>query len=182
MGPDHATRLADAFEAHVGALLLYARQLLPGGGQAAAGAAAAEDVVQEAFVALLGQPAMPASPKAWLFAAVRNAAASALRQSSRRRRREQAVAEAHVEWFEPEAPPGDLIDARAARAALESLPEPQREVVVLRIWGGLTLAEAAAATGMPVSTVHDHYRRALAAVRKVLEERRCPTATRCATR
>jgi RNA polymerase sigma-70 factor (ECF subfamily) len=164
MGSDGAARLALCFDAHAAQLALYARQWLSGG--------AAEDVVQEVFLKLLALSRPPVSVKAWLFKAVRNAAISELRSQRRRRKREQSVAEGRREWFE--AAGGELIDARAAQEALEMLVEIQREVVVLRIWGGLTLAETAETVGLPLSTVYDHYRSALSAVRRVMEKRTCP--------
>jgi DNA-directed RNA polymerase specialized sigma24 family protein len=39
---------------------------------------------------------------------------------------------------------------------LAGLPEPQREVIVLRIWSGATFEEIAAVTGMALSTCHHH--------------------------
>jgi DNA-directed RNA polymerase specialized sigma24 family protein len=77
------------------------------------------------------------------------------------------VARDRPEWFQ--ANPGDLIDARAAQEALAGLPEMQREIVVLRIWGRMTLHEVADVVRLPVSTVHDHYRAGLAAARKTME-------------
>ena len=164
MGSDGAARLALYFDAHAAQLTLYARQWLSTG--------AAEDVVQEVFLKLLALPQPPTSPKAWLFKAVRNAALSELRSERRRRKREQSVGEMRHEWFD--AASSELIDAAAAQEALETLPEAQREVVVLRIWGGLTLAETAETVGLPLSTVYDHYRSALSALRRVMEKRSCP--------
>ena len=70
-------------------------------------------------------------------------------------------------WFEdrPEA----LIDGATAEATLASLPDEDREIVVLRIWGGMTLQEIAETVGSPVSTVFHHYRAGLAAIRRRLE-------------
>ena len=105
--------------------------------------------------------------KAWLFRATRNAAIGAARSLWRRGRRERAVARSRGEWFDPR--PEDPIDAAAAQEALESLPAAQREIVLLRLWSGLTLVEIADVTGAPTSTVHDHYRKGIAGVRQVLE-------------
>jgi RNA polymerase sigma-70 factor (ECF subfamily) len=156
IGPE---QLAAWFDALAAPLKLYARQWLD--------AAAAEDVVQEAFLSLMAQNLPPANLRAWLFRAVRNGAVSAVRSRVRRSRREQQVAAERGGYFEPS--PADLIDARAAQEAMEGLPQPQREVVVLRLWGQLTLAEIAGLVGSPISTVHDQYRAALARIRKQLE-------------
>jgi RNA polymerase sigma-70 factor (ECF subfamily) len=163
---DPAT-LGDWFDAYGAALVLYARQWLDRG--------AAEDVVQEVFVRLVAQPGeRPANPRAWLYRATRNAAIGAARSLWRRGRRERDVAREHSEWFQPR--PEDPIDARAAQAALESLPAAQREIILLRLWSGMTLAEISNVTGAPLSTVHDHYRKGLAGVRGVMESRSLPCA------
>ena len=51
----------------------------------------------------------------------------------------------------------------------------ERELVVLRIWGGLSFAQIARLTGSSVSTVFDRYRHALTLVRARLENSRCDT-------
>lgn len=66
IGPEFLGRL---FDAHAAALVLYARQWCAG--------AEAEDVVQEAFLSLSQQPALPEHVAAWLHRVVRNAAISA---------------------------------------------------------------------------------------------------------
>lgn len=153
------SKLGSWYAAYAPALVLYARQW--------AGPAAAEDVVHEAFVGLLSQRNEPAHPKAWLFRAVRNAAASHHRSSKRRGRREREAGGARPEWFCPR--PEDLVDAAAAQNALAALPIEQREVVVMRIWGQMTLAEIADVTSSPLSSVYDRYKAALAAVRQKME-------------
>ena len=160
--------VADMFEAHGPALLLYARQWVD--------AAAAEDVVQRVFVRLLASGRLPADARTWLFRCVRNEAISAWRSDRRRGRRERTAAEtaggeAGAAWFVPR--PENRIDAAAAQAALAALPDEQREIVTLRIWSGLTLAEIGRVTGLPVSTVHHHYKAALKVLRNRLESP-CP--------
>lgn len=151
--------LGRCFDAHAAALALYARQLLD--------PALAEDVVQDVFLRLMEQAHPPQNVKAWLFRSVRNAAISHVRSQRRRRQREQEIAAGHREWFESNAEA--LIDAEAAQQALAKLPVEQREIIVLRIWAGMTLAEAGQTMGMPVSSVHELYRAALAALRCQLE-------------
>ena len=167
MKPPADDTVAEMFAGHARALLLYARQWVD--------ADAAEDVVQRVFVRLLAGRRLPAEPRTWLFRCVRNEAVSAWRSETRRGRRERsAAAAAAAPWFVPR--PGDRIDAGAAQAALAALPPRQREVVTLRIWSGLTLAETAAVTGMPVSSVHAEYHAALAALRQRLESSPCKKA------
>jgi RNA polymerase sigma-70 factor (ECF subfamily) len=151
--------IAQIYAAHARALLLYARQWV--------GDAAAEDVVQRVFLRLLASGRMPAEPRTWLFRCVRNEAISASRADRRRDRRERSMASDAASWFVPR--PEDRIDANIAQDVLQALPSIQREVVTLRIWSGLTLAEIAAITDMAISSVHNHYRAALDAMRKRLE-------------
>jgi RNA polymerase sigma factor (sigma-70 family) len=146
-----------AFGQHGPALLLYARQWLD--------AAAAEDAVQRVFVRLITAGRLPTDLRPWLFRCVRNEAISMARSSRRRVRREAAVEPAPVFLTDAD----NQLDAAAAGRALATLPPSQREVVVLRIWSGLTLAEIAGITGLATSTLHDHYRAALAALRRQLE-------------
>jgi RNA polymerase sigma-70 factor (ECF subfamily) len=163
--------LAAWFEAHAAGLGLYAQQWLND-------RAAAEDVVQDVFLRLAAQRRPPPNVRAWLYASVRNAAVDAARSASRRKRREEAVGAAGPGWFEPA--PGDAIDAAAVQRALAHLPPRQREVVTLRAWSGMTLAEVSQVTGMPVSSVHDEYRRGLDALRRVMEKP-CTTTKTAAT-
>ncbi len=54
-------------------------------------------------------------------------------------------------------------------AALRSLPDRQREVVVLRFYGDLSEAQIATAMGITRGAVKSHTSRAMAALRSVLE-------------
>ena len=153
VSPETLTRL---FNAHGGALVLYARQWC----------ATPEDVVQEAFLLLARQSATPENAAGWLYRVVRNGAISALRSAGRRRRRETAVAHHGEPWFHPAE--DSRLDAVAAAQALERLPLAEREVVVARIWGGLSFEEIAGLTGTATSTVHRRYQAGLAALRERL--------------
>ena len=112
--PELLGRLLDE---HGAALVLYAQQWCE----------TPEDVVQEAFLALVRQAALPENLVAWLYRVVRNEALSASRSSGRRARREAAAAHAGEPWFEPRE--GERLDAAAATRALERLPIDQREII-----------------------------------------------------
>jgi RNA polymerase sigma-70 factor, ECF subfamily len=58
------------------------------------------------------------------------------------------------------------------RAALGTLPEPQREAVVLAYWGGLTADEIARRSGVPLGTAKSRVRLGLQRMRAELERRR----------
>jgi DNA-directed RNA polymerase specialized sigma24 family protein len=150
-----ARRLAELIDAHAPALVLYARQWC----------AAPEDVVQEAFCKLASARSWPDDPQAWLFRVVRNAAIDAGRSDHRRVRREASVARP-VRWF---VEPGiDGLDAAFAVAALESLPCEQREVIVARLWGGMTFEQFAAIAGCSASSAHRRFEAGLDALREKL--------------
>jgi len=159
MGQIEPSQLSRWFDACGPGLVLYARQWLPVG--------SAEDVVQDVFVRLASQRASPANVKAWLFRSVRNAAISRLRSRKRRASRERHAAAAQPGWFEQR--PDELIDPTAAQEAVASLPDEQREVIVLRIWCGMTLQEIAGIVVQPVSTLFSRYQAGLSAVRRSLE-------------
>lgn len=161
MPPMDPQRLAAEFDAHGAVLVLYARQWLD--------AAAAEDVVQDAFIGLAQQRVAPDSPRAWLLRVVRNACLNQARAARRRRTHEQGRSVAgRAAWFDSRV--DDLIDADLARRAVAALPAAQRELLVLRIWGELTLQEIGALLDEPVSTLWGRYHTALQALRRQLEQ------------
>lgn len=152
------------FDEHAPRLALYARQWLPE-------RADAEDAVQAGFVKFWrSRPEPAAADLPLLYAAVRSAALDLVKTGSRRRAREgRAAAAAPAAWWA-----ADSLVAReraaAVQAAVEALPAEQREAVVLRLWGGLTFAEAARAVGGNINTMASRYRTALATLRMSLEE------------
>jgi DNA-directed RNA polymerase specialized sigma24 family protein len=62
----------------------------------------------------------------------------------------------------------DALDASAAAAALERLSVDEREVIVARIWGGLTFEQIAVVTGISSSSAHRLYIAGLTALRERL--------------
>jgi RNA polymerase sigma-70 factor (ECF subfamily) len=152
MGPDELGRLLDR---HAPALVLYARQWC----------AAPEDVVQEAFLKFVGQKEPPRDAVAWLYRVVRNAALTAAR-SERRRRHHESVAGERAPWFTPD--PLGALDSATATAALQGLPEEEREVIVAHLWGGLTFEQIAEVAGCSSSTAHRRYVAGLTALRQRL--------------
>src|SRR5579859_2745450 len=76
----------------------------------------------------------------------------------------------------------DHADAIAGRGevfdALARLPADQREVLVLRFYGDLSVAETAAATGVSEGTVKSRTNRALAHMRELLADPPLPTFQR----
>jgi RNA polymerase sigma-70 factor, ECF subfamily len=59
---------------------------------------------------------------------------------------------------------------RTVRTALRTLPDAQREAVVLAYWGGMTAAEIAARSGVPIGTAKSRVRLGLQRMRAQLDE------------
>lgn len=152
------TELGWLFEEHVDALVLYARQWLA--------LEDARDIVCEAFFKLTAQ-ATPRKVKSWLYRCVRNAALNRLRSVRIMQKHAQALAARNDEWFESQNK--DAIDTEEVRWAVESLSEDRREIVVMRIWGQMTLAEISAVLDEPVSTIFSRYEAALKEMKLKLE-------------
>ncbi len=160
MGPEQLGRLIDAQAA---ALVLYARQWC----------ASPEDVVQEAFVKLAARTPSPDPVLPWLYRVVRNGALSARRADSRRKRHEAVAAARQPAWFVPSE--GTALDALTVSAALQTLPLEQREVLVARLWGGLTFEQIAELTSTSSSSTHRLYHAGIAALRERLRVS-CPNS------
>ncbi len=126
---------------------------------------APEDVVQEAFLKLVALRQPPHAVVPWLYRVVRNAAFDAGKAARRRQRRESAVARPERWFLEAEV---DGLDASAAVAALQRLPDEEREVIVARLWGGLSFEQIAEVTGCSASTAFRRYSAGLDALRKQL--------------
>jgi RNA polymerase sigma-70 factor (ECF subfamily) len=102
---------------------------------------------------------------AWLYRVVRNGAIDASRSDRRRQRREAEVARS-TRWFvEPEI---DGLDADTAVAALTQLPIDQREVIVARLWGGLSFEQIAAVAGCSASSAFRRFSAGIEALRERL--------------
>jgi RNA polymerase sigma factor (sigma-70 family) len=134
------------------ALVLFARQW-------SAGVADAEDAVQAGFLKFWKNRAHTRDEVSYLYACVRSAAMDLGRGDRRRSLREQQA-------VRRDEPAFDIPLERAERemqiaAALDQLPADQREVVVMRIWGGLTFAQIGTAVGVSKNTAASRYRLAL---------------------
>ena len=156
-------KLAEWYEAYGTELMLYARQWSPD--------QRAEDIVQDAFIKLLKQRRCPDNVRAWLFRVVRNASISMVRRLHQRREAGQKLLNGQVMWFESR--PEDLIDARLAQDILQTLPSHLCEIVLLRIWGQMSLKEIAQVMNKSIPWIHNEYKTALKMIRKNLEHPSC---------
>jgi RNA polymerase sigma-70 factor (ECF subfamily) len=157
MPPIAREELGRLYRRHAPALRLYARQWVDGG----------EDLVHDAFVVLARQVPSPARVLPWLYRVVRNAALADRRAAARRRRRE-AIAGTAEAWF---SRADDRLDAAAAARMLAELSLEQREVIVARLWGGLTFDEVAQLAGCSLPTAHRRYQAGLTELQKRLTGR-----------
>lgn len=150
------------FARHAGAVRRYVARV--------AGPAAADDLTQTTFLSLVRARGRyrPGSPfKPWLFAIATNAA----RDHLRRRRPEELTSDG--------APPHDVAAEagpardpgleRQVRAALEQLPAPQREAILLHRFEGLSFAEIAQTLGVTESAVKVRAHRGYLRLRELLQ-------------
>lgn len=153
-----ATLIAEMLDRHGAALALYARQWT----------SAADDCVQEALVELARQPTAPENPAAWLYRVVRNRALNAARADRRRIVHEQSAAQARAARKTHEV---DAAEAAGLNDSLATLDAAAREIVVLRVWGGLAWQEIAELVGGSKSTAQRTYVQALEQLRTHWEPR-----------
>lgn len=154
----------------------YARVMLPVALRVLGTRAEAEDVLHDTFVSLPDR-ARHYSPErggvaAWLVILVRNLSIDRIRRSGRR----QALNREHLDAEPPPTPrrmdPEALafLSARRDRVckALASLPEAQRETLLVAFFEGLTYAEIAERQNVSLGTVKSRAARALMALREAL--------------
>jgi RNA polymerase sigma-70 factor, ECF subfamily len=143
------------YRQHAPALLLFALAITGERGRA-------QDVVHQVFLNLIdkGGLSRAVEKKAYLFACVRNAA---LNEGKLRDRTTPLDRDLVSAWFSP--PDRDYIGEQNLRRALGALPDDQREVIVLHIWGELTFSQISELLGISSNTVASRYRYALAKLR-----------------
>jgi RNA polymerase sigma-70 factor (ECF subfamily) len=151
-------RISALYREHAPALLGYLQRAFGRAGSA-------EDMLQETFLRALqaaDRLASATSPRAWLFGIARHVGLDAIRRGGRQRPLPQELS----------APPAAAGDRRLdqVRRAIECLPAEQRETLELRITGGLTYEEIAAALDVPIGTVRSRLHNALRRLREGLKD------------
>lgn len=153
-------------ERHGRAMLLLARQW-------ANVRSDAEDIVQEAFLRFWRSRGKADDSAAYLYVCVRNCALDFRRGQLRRENRERAAARPELaEWFT--APNAQQERQDQIECSLRELPEAQREVVVLKLWGRLSFDQIAQALSVSANTAASRYRYALEKLRAELAPERVP--------
>lgn len=133
--------------------------------------ARAEDAVHEAFARLCRRIGEPTKDHvAYVFSAVRNAAVDQVRRLSLET--ESRLDAAAMFDLNPADPRQQMLEAERAASvarALAGLADEQREIIVLRIYGGLRFQQIAEVVDLPLATVTTRYRRALERLKVRLE-------------
>lgn len=153
--------------------------------------AVAEEIVQETFLAVWQRAAQyertAGSVVGWALGIARNKSIDRLRAAGRRPHvvaswsqgsddpddPERYLASGRVVGATPEADPEEVAArgwiASVVRAALATMPDPDRRVLELAYDDGLSQSEIAGHLGWPLGTVKSRTRRALAALRGALD-------------
>jgi RNA polymerase sigma-70 factor, ECF subfamily len=148
------TEIEVLYRQHGPALLLFAAAIT---GERAR----AQDAVHQIFLKLIhdGNLCQARDKKAYLFACVRNAVLNEAKVQRRNRSLEPESA-----WFNP--PDRDYTGELNLRRALATLPDDQREVIVLHVWAELTFSQIADLLNISSNTAASRYRCALAKLRE----------------
>jgi RNA polymerase sigma-70 factor (ECF subfamily) len=133
----------------------------------------AEDLLQDALIKLWGyqeerghQP--PDLPLA--FSVMRYLGLDHGRKKGRREKRDRKIIQFQSgddHWLDPSLE--DTEEAALLRSEVEALPEKLREVLSLKIWGGLTFAEIGELLAISHNTAASRYRYALEQLQKKLK-------------
>jgi RNA polymerase sigma-70 factor, ECF subfamily len=123
----------------------------------------AEELLQETFLAAMADPAglrAAISKRAWLVGIARNLLREHLRRQKRRPWTPSSGASPVI------TPPQEDDRLEAMRDAIIRLPDPQREVLELRLAHELSYVEIAETLRIPVGTVRSRVHNAVAALRQ----------------
>ena len=144
------------YRAKAAGLILYGRAL-------GLSHSEAEDVLQETFLALLKLDDSPAEPERYCIRSFRNRALNYRRTLWKRLAREVESRR----WFERD--PDESPVERAAMRCLSGLPQPQREVIVLKVWHRYTFEAIGELLDLSPNTVAGRYRYGLEKIRSCLK-------------
>lgn len=143
--------------------------------------AAAEDVLQQAFFKVheaRGAYVLGANPIPWIYTIAHRTCLDEIRRRKRSRVRLTTDGElrhapaAHITGAAESArePDGPAVPAAAAMAALEQLPESQREALILTKVHGRSVMEAAMITGSTPGAIKQRAHRAYVSLRQMLNK------------
>jgi RNA polymerase sigma-70 factor (ECF subfamily) len=163
IGRYHEDALAEVYRRHAGAVFALARRLL-------ADRTLAEEIVQEVFLRLWNDPDRfdpdRGSLRSYLLAQCHGRSVDLIRsESSRRRREEKELTLAAEAGYDLEHEVWDMAVAERVKATLQTLPEGEREAILLAYFGGHTYREVADLLGTPEGTVKSRIRSGLKKMR-----------------
>lgn len=142
----------------------------------------ADDVTNEVFLGAFGKlggfEGGGAEFRSWLFAIASNKASDWHRRRARRPRIDESGTAhlAMVDGGDVEAEAMAVLGTSAVGEMLQCLTPDQRDVLLLRLVAELTLEETAEALGKPVGAIKALQHRAIAALRRNLDEAVSPEA------
>ena len=119
------------------------------------------DLLQEIFIKLAREPQLLAGvrgERAFLIRLAHNAAIDLMRRRGTLERAKENFAAEILSPFAPTNDPDEQTFREALAVALGEVPEEQRAVVHLKLWGGLTFEEIAAGLEIPPNTAASRYR------------------------
>ena len=134
--------------------------------------ALAEDAVQEAFLAIWrgAEQYLPERAKAstWIMTLVHRRAVDLVRREERRRT--EPLPEVEPDTGGPSAADTAWLrlERERVQAALDQLPDQQREAIELAYYGGFTQSELAERLGEPLGTIKSRMFAGLARLRELL--------------
>ena len=147
--------LAELWQTHSSKLLLIARSV----------GEPAEDAVQEAFTSLATQTQLPQDPLAWLVFAARNWLISC----NRRRKTQATYIEVNKQcanWFTDSAHQIESrLDSQQVTQWLQMLPDDERQVIAMHLWGAMTFRQIAETLDCSPATANRLYHSGLAALK-----------------
>ncbi|MFI1866843.1 RNA polymerase sigma factor [Streptomyces jumonjinensis] len=169
---DEADRFTAVYDACRGRVWAYA--------VSRAGRQIADEVVSETFVIAWRRRAeLPRTPLPWLLGVARNV----LRDTVRAEVRRESLAAEFGEWTERSAQGSagdiadDVTDRNALLRALATLPEDDREVLILAAWHGLAPAEAAKVVGCSATAMRVRLHRARRRLTRAVDAAAPPPAS-----
>lgn len=136
-----------------------------------------EDAVQDVLLTIHSirktyDPARPFAP--WLVAIASRRFIDRLRRQGRTRGRETPLTVDHETFSEPEANLQESPDRRELEGAINDLPPRQRQAIRLLKLDGMSLKQAAIASGLSITSLKVNTHRAVKRLRKILLDRSEP--------
>jgi len=129
------------------------------------------DLLQEVFVKIAREPALLDGvrvERAFLIRLAHNAAIDLMRRRGSRERTKENFATERITLFAPVDDPDARLFQGQLAEALGRLPDDQRAVVHLKLWGGLTFEAIADALEISPNTAASRYRYGLDKLREHL--------------